>query len=277
MKRCATCNKTFTDPKLSYCLDDGTPLVEVDDDEDELTQVNPGTNWTQPAYRPPSYVPPGSEQKKSRTWLYVTAVIGVLVLALVGFTIAGIVYLPRLQKKVAQANNNTNTNTNTNNATTNSNSNSVNANTEVKNANANANEEAALNAPPPTDHDLVLGQLKDLEQEWTVANLNADKKKLAKILADDYVGPTADGKIQGKAEYINTIQRDTSVQKWDFVDLRLTLHGDRATLLGKVHFQIQDKEAVYDFVDRFVWREGRWQATGSEVTLNQDQGTPNNQ
>jgi hypothetical protein len=268
MKRCPTCNKTFSDPKLSYCVDDGTPLVEVDDDEDELTQVNPGTNWNQPAYRPPSYVPPGGQQK-SRSWPYITVLIGVLVLALVGFTIAAVIYLPRIQKKVTQANQNTNR------ATTNSNSNSNNANTntEVK----NTNEEAALNAPPPTDHDLVLGQLKDLEQEWTVANLNADKKKLVKILADDYVGPTSDGKIQGKAEYINTIQRDTSVQKWEFVDLRLTLQGDRATLLGKVHFKVQDKDAVYDFVDRFVWREGRWQATGSEVTLNQDQGTPNNQ
>src|SRR6185295_1947163 len=94
----------------------------------------------------------------------------------------------------------------------------------------------------------------------------ADRKKLAEILADDYVGPTSDGKIQGKAEYIRTIERDTSIEKWDFQDLRLSLHGDRATLLGRVHFQLKDKELVFDFVDRFVWREGRWQATGSEVT-----------
>ena len=76
--------------------------------------------------------------------------------------------------------------------------------------------------------------------------------------------------MQGKTEYISTIQRDTSIQKWEFDDLRLTLRGDRATLLGKVHFQLSDREAVYDFVDRFVWRDSRWQATGSEVTLVQE-------
>ena len=98
--------------------------------------------------------------------------------------------------------------------------------------------------------------------------MNADKKKLGIILADDYVGPSGNGgKMQGKAEYINTIERDTNIQKWDFEDLRLTLRGDRATLLGKVRFQLQDREVAYDFVDRFVWRESRWQATGSEVTF----------
>jgi len=47
----------------------------------------------------------------------------------------------------------------------------------------------------------VLQDLTDLEHEWTVANINADKKKLDRILADDYVGASADGTPQGKAEY----------------------------------------------------------------------------
>jgi hypothetical protein len=256
MKRCSTCNKTFTDEKLSYCVDDGTPLVEVTDDDDELTQVRTGTSWNAPAYQPPSYVPPPENKSGKRsTWPWLAAVIGLLVLALVGFTIAAVVYLPRLQQKAKQPAE----------STTNSNS----GNTDANSADETRDEknEAALNSPPPTDKDLVLGQLKDLEQEWTVANINADKKKLGRILADDYVGPTAQGRMQGKGEYISTIQRDTSIQKWEFSDLRLTLHGDRATLFGKIHFQLKDREVDYDFVDRFVWRDGRWQATGSEVTL----------
>jgi hypothetical protein len=262
MKRCSTCNKTFTDQKLSYCVDDGTPLVEVPDDDDELTQVGTGTSWNPPAYQPPSYIPPEGKNSKGRTWPWLAAVIGILVIALVGFTIVAAVYLPRLQKKAAESAESKN---NTTNNSSNSNTNSANENK----AESDEKNEAPVNVPPPTDQDLVLAQLKDLEQEWTVANINADKKKLGRILADDYAGPTNNGRIQGKAEYINTIQRDNSIQKWEFVDLRLTLHGDRATLFGKVHFQLADREVVYDFVDRFVWREGRWQATGSEVTQNQ--------
>lgn len=41
MKRCPNCNRTFTDDSLSYCLQDGTPLV--------------GTDVPPPSYNPPSY------------------------------------------------------------------------------------------------------------------------------------------------------------------------------------------------------------------------------
>jgi hypothetical protein len=260
MKRCPTCNKTFTDQNLIYCVDDGTPLVSLNDDE--FTEI--GRTSNPPVYQPPSYVPPGGNVTKPRVWPWVAGVIGLLVIALVGFVIAAVVYIPRLQKRanpvIVSKNNSNNENSSGNNNSNSSNQNSV---------EKNANENSTPSTPPPTDKELVLVQLKDLEQEWTVANINADKKALAKVLADDYVGPSGDGKIQGKAEYIGTIQRDTSVQKWEFTDLRLTLHGDRATLLGKVRFYLQDREVAYDFVDRFVWRDSRWQATGSEVTLNQ--------
>jgi hypothetical protein len=258
MKRCPTCNKTFIDQKLSYCLDDGTPLVDIVDDEDELTEVGANTSWGSPAQQPSPYVPRGGQSTK-RVWPWLAAVIGLLFVLMIGFTIAAVVYLPRLRKQanpVVAPKVNPNTN-----STTNSNSNSS-----TDSSGNNANETVRSNAAAPTDKDVVLAQLKDLEHEWTVANLNADKKKLADILADDYAGRASDGKIQGKAEYINTTERDTSVQKWEFDDLRLTLHGDRATLLGRVSFQLKDKELVFNFVDRFVWREGRWQATGSEVT-----------
>ena len=266
MKRCPTCNKTFTDQNLSYCIDDGTPLVSVYDDDDELTEVGRGS-WAPPAYQAPSYTPPGSSEPRRRTWPWVVGIIGVLVLALAGFTVAGVLLIPRLVKKSAPiivSNSNSNSESNTN-EHANNNSNSANENA----AETNANGEANVSSPPPTDKEVVLVQLKDLEHEWTVANLNADKKKLGQILADDYVGAGNDGKMHGKAEYINTIERDTRVKRWEFEDLRLTLRGDRATLLGKVHYELEDREVVYDFVDRFVWRGSRWQATGSEVTLNQ--------
>jgi hypothetical protein len=258
MKSCPTCKKTFTDPTLSYCIDDGTPLVSTGDYDDEVTDVRTGTGTVggPPAYQPPGYQPAA---EKRRTWPWLVGIFGILLLVLVGATIAAFIFIPRVLKKsqepVAVRNENTN-------QSSNQNSNSVVKPTPETNANTNA----AINTPVPTDKELVLTQLKDLEQEWTVANLNADKKKLAQILADDYVSPRADGKMQGKAEYLRTIERDTAVQKWEFRDLRITLRGDRATLFGKITFHLTDREVVYDFVDRFVWRDNRWQATGSEVT-----------
>lgn len=268
MKRCPTCNKIFTDENLSYCVDDGTPLAVINQ-EDELTEVIARAGSESPP--PPSYQPPpyaaADGKGKRKTWPLIVTIVGLLVLALAGLSIAAVIFIPRMVKRsnpvIVSRNNTNNENRTVPPADNNSNSDSS------RPAETNSNTQANLNSPPPTDKELVLSQLKDLEHEWTVANLNADKKKLGSILADDYVGPTPEGGMQGKAEYISTIERDTSVQKWDFGDLQVTLRGDRATLTGKVTFQIQNRDVVYNFIDRFVWREGRWQATGSEVNRTQ--------
>jgi len=275
MKRCPTCQRTYTEQNLSYCIDDGTPLVEVIDDDPTVvsprqpTTADTSNDWNAVAYRPPgAYVPP--DTRKRRVWPWVLGLVGLLVLVIAGLAIAAALVLPGMMRR---ANNNET-------ATERSNRNGdvptptprssplANANSEIP---ANANSKANTNATPntsdaPTDKELVLSQLTNLEHEWTVANLNADKKKLQQILADDYVGPSSTGGVEGKREYIQNIQRDTSVQKWDFDNLKVTLRGDRATLSGQVRLTRNNDVETYDFTDRFVWRDGRWQATGSVVT-----------
>jgi hypothetical protein len=144
--------------------------------------------------------------------------------------------------------------------------NNSNSNSSDENQNVNDNPDAAEVTPVPTNEAAVLADLTNLEHEWTVANINADKKKLNRILADDYVGTSAEDRSQGKAEYLRTIERDTTIEKWEFDDLKLSLKSDRATLTGIIRLKIQNQDVVDRFVDKFVWRDGRWQATGSEVT-----------
>ena len=270
MKRCSTCNRTYTDPSLSFCIEDGTPLTTISS-EDETTVVSPRSkeeDWNAVAYQPPgSYVPPGTDpaRPRRRAWPWVLGILGAFVLGIVAIGIAGAILVPRIMKSAREqqqreaAQNQRHEPANTNTAPEN-----ANVSEPPVNTNANANESAEV--PPPTDRAQVLAQLTDIENDWTAANLNADKKALERILADDYVGPSNEGGLQGKAEYIRTIERDPNVDKWEFGDLKLILAGDRATLSGKITYQTQDGEVVFDFKDKFVWRDGRWQATGSEVT-----------
>lgn len=186
-------------------------------------------------------------------------ILGLLLLLLVGMGLAAVYFLPKMIREVANDNSTVNVNVNRNDrSTSNRNSSTLEKNT---NDNSATNEWAA----PPTDEQQVLGQLTEIEHEWTVANINADKKKLDRILADDYVGEDPQGRIQGKADYIRTIERDTSIQKWDFEDLKVDLNGDRAALSGILRLQVDGKPAAFRFTDKFVWRDGRWQAVGSEV------------
>jgi hypothetical protein len=277
MKRCPTCNRTYTDANLSFCIDDGTPLIAVPSSEDEMTAVSPSSSrsgdplpsggytprdWNAPAYQPPSsYVPPGST-KKRRVWPWVLAVVGVLAIGIVGLGIVAAIVIPKIMDSASNRNSGSyNSNQRTENLNSNPESNS---NTSNSNHSENTNI-ANDNSAPPTDKADVLSVLTDIEHEWTVANINADKKALDRILADDYVATNLDGTTVGKVEYISTIQRDNETQKWEFQDLRVDLKGNRATLTGVIKYQLRSGERSFQFTDTFVWRDGRWQATASEL------------
>lgn len=281
MKRCPTCKRTFTDPNLIFCTEDGTPLARVVDDSSEETVVNPSAgagradgpsaagNRDQPAYQPPGpYVPP-TQPTRGTAWPWVLGILAILLALIAGLGIAAAVFLPRMLRSAVNSNSSnsnvrsyrpTNLNANSN-ANTN-----ANTNENLNSALDNENDSGENSSPPPTDEAAVLGQLTDLENDWTVANINADKKKLDRILADDYVAKTAEGKQHGKAEYIKTVEPDNTIQKWNFEDLKVSLIGARATLTGIIRLQVKDQELAFNFVDKFVWRDGRWQATGSDVT-----------
>ena len=285
MKRCPTCKRIFTDPNLSFCTDDGTPLVKVVDESAEETLLYPSGSdagaaggpsaagdLAQPPYQPPgSYQPPAPPAKR-KVWPWVVGILAVLLIAIAGLGIAAAVFVPRMLRAAANENSsNANVRSyrpdNDNVANTNSNADSnANSNANAAEQSGNVNSDGENSSPPPTSEEEVLAQLSDLENEWTVANINADKKKLDRILADDYVGKSSEGKPHGKAEYLKTIEPDNTIQKWNFEDLKVSLTGERATLTGIIRLQVKDQEVAFNFVDKFVWRDGRWQATGSDVT-----------
>ena len=230
-----------------------------------------------PTYQPPrSYSPPGytGQQSKGRAWPWVLGILAVVFVVFAGLGIAAAILIPSMMRAAANANSaspNTNLNQRDSNLNLNGRNSNPDSNSTAGSENSNDNRAGDDATAPPTNEEEVLSDLKDLEQEWTVANINADKKKLDRILADDYVG-TSEGKSQGKAEYLKTITRDTLIQTWDFEDLKVSLKGDRATLTGIIRLEVKDQQGqnqpvAYRFIDKFVWRDGRWQATGSEVSL----------
>ena len=263
MKRCSTCNRTYTDPNLSFCIDDGTPLTPVATD-DETTVVRPRDNEIDErnvvAYQPPRpYVTLGAQPKARRLWPWVVGIAGAFILGILALSIFFAIMVQRQFRQSERRPVTINEPANSNTATENRNANTAET--------SNANNNSTVDSPPPANNDQVLAHLKDLENEWMVANINADKQKLDRILADDYVGQAGpEGGLETKAEYLQRTERDTQIEKWEMSDEKLTLTGDRATLTGIVTFFFRDGRAgSADFKDRFVWRDGRWQATGSEL------------
>ena len=91
MKRCPTCHRTFDDT-LSFCLQDGTPLVAAGSTTDsEATLVTPkpdlpptqvynpvsgGAAWQ---YQPPSK-PHGAAAQQRKVWPWILAVVALLII-----------------------------------------------------------------------------------------------------------------------------------------------------------------------------------------------------
>lgn len=280
MKRCPSCNKTFTDQNLSFCIDDGTPLAPVTAAEDETTVVTPSSSpgssdsadskayvprdW-QTDYQPPGSLPPPVQKRK--VWPWVVGILAVFIIGLSVLALAAAILVPNMMRAASNRNSSNHNLEQSSDANSNLNSATPDANSDIEQGNGNTNtgKDETVSGSAPADEDKVLAELTELEHEWTVANIEADRQKLAQILADDYVGTSSDGKSQGKAEYLRTIEPDASIERWDFEDLKVDLKGDRVSLTGVIRLRIRNQDVAYRFTDKFVWRDGRWQAVSSEV------------
>jgi hypothetical protein len=159
MKRCPTCHRTFTDETLSFCLDDGTPLLDQSGSGPQSYGSNinikpPQTQGNAPAptvaYRPntmpvnpvnPSWQQqqpgPSPQPRKRKVWPWVLGGVGVLGVLGIGFILL----------IVALASMDTNSNNSRSNA---NNSNARASNTGNSNSNANANSRSNDNSNSST-------------------------------------------------------------------------------------------------------------------------------
>lgn len=144
MKRCPQCNRTYTDDALSFCLDDGSPLVSasapssfdpsatIQYPQSRETTPQPtiayGPGQPPPSSTPPpqwSPMPPVTPQKRS-VWPWILGIGAVLAFMGIGV----VILIIALASMSGNNNNNANTNSNTNSNRANRNSNTnTNANT----------------------------------------------------------------------------------------------------------------------------------------------------
>lgn len=257
MKRCPTCKREFED-SITYCLDDGSPLVSQSPPDSDETLVTPsirGRNIPTTQYGQlggkatvsgsvadlPALASYGATPAKRRAWPWVVA--GLAILFLFGIVIAAVIAIPKIVNRP--------------------NPNPAVATESPSSSVPDTRTPSEPSSAAPTDEKAVLSQLTELEKQWTVANLEADKDTLGQILADDYRGGNPS---HTKQQYLDETRPDSTVKSWEFQDLRLGLEGDRATLDGYLRQETTRGTEVYSFTDEFVWRDGRWQATASRTT-----------
>jgi hypothetical protein len=156
MKRCPTCNRTYTDTSLNFCLEDGTPLTtdappvdpnatirypsardtseppptEIYRPQPQVVTPPPSAPAPPPSPPPQWTAPPAAPPRKSNAVWWILGGLAALLIVGVGLVVM-LVFLASLS-----SNSNRNLNANTRNENRNSN---VTANANVSNINANAN------------------------------------------------------------------------------------------------------------------------------------------
>ncbi|HEX8651701.1 MAG TPA: hypothetical protein VF708_12750 [Pyrinomonadaceae bacterium] len=161
MKRCPTCNRTYTDDALSFCLDDGGPLLSVADAPDAF-DPNATMRYTEPrhtsspteVYRPASSPTGQSNQIVNPSWAAIPGAGGVpppkkksLLPWIIGGSVLvivlGIGFVVLLAVLVSINSNSNNSNNSANRSNKNADTRLTNSNNS-NSTNANSNSSAAL-------------------------------------------------------------------------------------------------------------------------------------
>jgi hypothetical protein len=155
MKRCPTCNRTFTDDSLSFCLDDGAPLLSVSDAPSsgsfdpgatmrytEARDTSPPTEVYRPSTPPPSnqvvnptWSPGPSAQAARKSSILPWVIGGGVLLLLVGIGLIVLIAAIIGFNSSKSSNRNSNNSNNSNGSANRSNRNSANSNGNSNNSN----------------------------------------------------------------------------------------------------------------------------------------------
>ena len=119
------------------------------------------------------------------------------------------------------------------------------------------------------DSDTPISQkLQAMEQAWLNAEKNHDAAAFERLVADDWVAITPDGKTQTKAERATEIKTG-HVSSATLGNMKVRVFGDTAVVTGTddESTTVDGKASTdhYVWTDVFVKRNGKWLAVASQT------------
>ncbi len=101
----------------------------------------------------------------------------------------------------------------------------------------------------------VEDKLIQMDKAWTFAELKGDKKAAGALIADDYVGTTQRGEIEGKAKYIASVVPNAHMVRAD--EYKVTIYGNTAIM---THRATVEGVRNIQFRSTHIWmkRGGKW-------------------
>lgn len=124
---------------------------------------------------------------------------------------------------------------------------------------------------PKRETRAVHKQIESLEMEWRQAQVDNDIAVIANLLADDYVGITANGTVETKSQTIAQRKAGTiRITSLDLDDLKVRLYGDTAVVTSRAELQgvngQSDISGKYRYTRVYNRRLGQWKIVSFEAS-----------
>jgi len=124
---------------------------------------------------------------------------------------------------------------------------------------------------PKRETRTVHKQIEALEMQWRQAQVDNDIAVIEHLLADDYMGITANGTIETKSQAIAQRKAGTiRITALDLDDLKIRLYGDTAVVTSKADVQgvngQSDISGKYRYTRVYNKRLGQWKIVSFEAS-----------
>jgi ketosteroid isomerase-like protein len=121
----------------------------------------------------------------------------------------------------------------------------------------------AARAADPGDEAAV----RRLNDDYLRAFLACDVARFRDLLADDFYGVLADGRVIDKAEFLREAARPPGVKGFRFMDVVVRLYGDAALVNDLATYQRPNgAPAQTRYVDVWARRSGGWRVVSVQIT-----------
>jgi ketosteroid isomerase-like protein len=119
--------------------------------------------------------------------------------------------------------------------------------------------------------------IEALEMQWRQAQLTNDVAVMDRLLADDYIGISANGTIETKAEALALRRAGTlHITSLDLNDLKVRIYGDTAVVTSRADLEgtngSSDISGKYRYTRVYNRRFGQWKIVSFEASRMHDVG-----
>lgn len=120
-------------------------------------------------------------------------------------------------------------------------------------------------------HESAHKEIEGLELDWRQAQLSNNVSEVDRLLADDYLGISANGTLETKADELTRRRSGTlRITQLDLSDIKVRIYGDTAVVTSKA--DLVGKNGDRDISGRFRYtrvysnRDGQWRIVSFEAS-----------